>query len=100
MSYPYKPDEVKTVQSWTIRFYWKDRIVTCHPHNRNVSYVITDNTTIITALPDYVVKALRKKGFLAMWETEQLRQTLNRLTEVRTKFEEIQKKRTDLESRP
>jgi len=100
MTYPYKADEVKTVQSWTIRFYWKDRIATCHPHNRNVTYVIKDTTMTVNGLPDYVLKALRKKGFLAMWEAEQLRQSLSRLSAITSKYQEIQKKRIDEESRP
>jgi len=54
--------------------------------------IIRGTTEQINNLPKYVIAFLNKKGLLRKWETEQIRRSVTRLTELVNRYAEAKKK--------
>jgi hypothetical protein len=91
--YPYKPDKTVKVEGWVIRFYTVEHIATCHPRDRNVTFVITDTTEQFNSLPNNVLRELEREGFLDKWRETQKQKSIDRIKEVVANYQNAQKNR-------
>jgi len=85
-----KPDKTLYVGDWIIQIYRETHTAICFRSGSKICYIVRETTDNIVHLPKYVVKALRKEGFLEEWKAVKVKQIISRLNEICEKLEKME----------
>ena len=90
--YPYKPDKETRIGSWIIRIFEDEHKAIVKSIYTGRMFVIDDEVDLITRLPNYVVKYLKRTLFYKRWNAVKVHESVTKLNEISQRFEKLKER--------
>jgi len=82
-------DKTVEVKGWIISIDHQNLIALCTRRYDGKTFIVKPNSESIRRLPESVIKALRKDGFLETWKEVKIMESVKRLHEISLKVEKL-----------
>jgi len=82
-------DKTFEVKGWVISVNRKELVALCTRKRNGKTVIVKAESETFKTLPDDVVEALRRNGFLEKWREAKIKQSVSRLHEICLKIEKL-----------